>query len=138
MIKARLLVNDDYMTLVKWWSANRFPAVNFDWLPQVDGVLQGIMIYNDEVEICAGFIINTTVPKGAMVEYIVANFNVKDRALRKESLQLLINTISEVCKGMGKSFVFTSLKNEGLKSSFEDCGFVIGSTNTCEMIKNLL
>ena len=138
MIKARLLVNDDYMTLVKWWSDNRFPVLDFDHLPQVNKELQGIVIYNDDVEICAGFIINTTVPKGAMIEYIVANFEIKDRELRKKSLKLLIDTISEVCKGMGKTFIFTSLKNKGLKSSFEDCGFVIGSANTYEMIKNLL
>ena len=136
MINARLLKNEDYPTLVKWWKDNRFPPPDFDYLPQVDGVLQGIMVYNDDVEICGGFIINTTVPKGAMIEYIVANFEVKDRELRKEALRLLINTICDVCKEMSKTFLFTSLKNKGLKKSFEDCGFVIGSQNTTEMIKN--
>ena len=137
MIQARLLRNEDYPTLVKFWQDNRFPPVNPDYLPQANGELQGVMVYNDEVDVCAGFIINTTVPKGAMIEYIVANFKVKDRELRKESLKLLINTMCNTCKAMGKTFLFTSLKNKGLKSSFEDCGFVIGSDNTTEMVKNL-
>ena len=137
MIQARLLENKDYPTIVKWWEQNRFPAIAFDYLPQVNGELQGIIVFNNEVEICAGFIINTTVPKGAMVEYIVANFDVKDRKLRKESLKLLINTICEVCKKMGKTFLFTGLKNQNLKNSFLDCGFVIGAENTTEMVKNI-
>lgn len=138
MIQARLLKNEDYITLVKWWSDSRFTPPGFDYLPQVNGELQGIMILDDDdKEICAGFIINTTVPKGAMVEYIVANFDIKDRELRKESLNLLINTICEVCKNMGKTFLFTSLKNSGLKNRFEDCGFSVGSQDTCEMIKTL-
>jgi hypothetical protein len=137
MIQARLLKNDNYPTLVKWWKDSRFPPPGLDYLPQVNGELQGVMIQDGDKEICAGFIINTTVPKGAMVEYIVANFDIKDRELRKESLNLLINTISEVCKGMGKTFLFTSLKNPSLKNRFEDCGFITGSTGTCEMVKTL-
>jgi len=137
MIQARLLKNEDYITLVKWWKDSRFPPPGFDYLPQVNGELQGIMIVDDDIEICAGFIINTTVPKGAMVEYIVANFDIKDRELRKESLNLLINTICEVCKNMGKTFLFTSLKSSGLKNRFEDCGFSVGSKDTCEMVKTL-
>jgi|AntDeeMinimDraft_5_1070356.scaffolds.fasta_scaffold10784_2 hypothetical protein len=137
MIKARLLENEDYPTLVNWWEDNRFTPPGFDYLPQVNGILQGIMVVDGDKEICAGFIINTTVPKGAMIEYIVANFEIKDRKLRTESLNLLINTMSDVCKKMEKSFLFTSLKNQGLKKRFQDCGYVMGSTGTCEMIKTL-
>lgn len=137
MIQARLLKNEDYSTLTKWWKANRFPVMGFDYLPQVNGELQGILIHDDDKEICAGFIIDTTVKKGAMVEYIVANFEVKDRDLRKESISLLIKTICEVCKNMGKTFLFTSLKHPGLKPALEKEGFVVGSKDTCEMIKTL-
>jgi len=38
---------------------------------------------------------------------------------------------------MGKTFLFTSLKSSGLKNRFEDCGFSVGSKDTCEMVKTL-
>ncbi len=137
MIQARLLENDDYPTLVKWWEANRFPPIGFDYLPQVNGELQGIMVYTQTDLICAGFIIDTTIKKGAMLEYIVANFDIKDRDLRKKAINLLIDTMCATCKAMGKTFVFTSLKNYGLQARFKDCNFVVGSNNTCEMVKNI-
>jgi hypothetical protein len=128
------LVNEDYITLLKFWKDNRFPAPAFDDLPTVDRKLQGLMVYNEDIEICAGFIIDTTVKNGAMIEYIVSNFDVKDKSLRKESLNFLITKLKEVAKHLGKKYVFTSVKNPALIERFKECGIVVGSTNTTEMI----
>ncbi|AGO48857.1 hypothetical protein Phi46:3_gp113 [Cellulophaga phage phi46:3] len=134
-MKTRLLENSDYKTLVTWWGQNRFPSPNFDDLPTVNGELQGVMVYFEDVEICAGFIIDTTIKNGAMIEYIVANFDIKDRIIRKDALVMLINKLSELGKLIGKKYVFTSVKNQNLIKSFEDSGFNVGSSNTMEMIK---
>jgi hypothetical protein len=134
MLKAKYLVNEDYITLCQWWTDNRFPVLNFDDLPTVNNVLQGVMIYNDDVELCAGFIIDTTVKNGAMIEYIVSNFEVKDRPLRKESQELLIKNLSEIAKTMGKKYLFTSVKNPSLISKFTECGFKSTSQGTTEMM----
>lgn len=136
-MQVRYLELSDYDTLVKWWTNNRFPPPGLDDLPMVNGELQGLMVFNDDVEICAGFIINTTVKNGLMMEFIVANFDVKDRELRKESLNLLINTICDTAKAMGKKYIFSSLKHPSLLNRYKDCGFIEGSKNTVEMIRGL-
>ncbi|AGO49732.1 hypothetical protein Phi13:2_gp122 [Cellulophaga phage phi13:2] len=134
-MKTRLLENSDYETLVTWWGQNRFPSPNFDDLPTVNGELQGVMVYFEDVEICAGFIINTTVKNGAMIEYIVANFNVKDKQLRKDAIKLLTDTLCDLGRNMGKKYLFTSVKNKGLVDKLLYSGFSKGSTGTIEMIK---
>jgi len=134
MLEVRFLNNNDYKTLDKWWLANRFGKVQIDQLPMVNGVIQGLMVYDGDVEICAGFIIETTVQKGVLVEYIVSNFEVKDRELRKESLNYLIKKLMQVCKDLGKNYIYTSLKNPGLIERLKDCGFKICSQGTVEMI----
>ncbi|AGO48628.1 hypothetical protein Phi18:3_gp116 [Cellulophaga phage phi18:3] len=134
-MKTRLLENSDYETLVGFWKANRFPPPSFDDLPTVNGELQGVMVHMEGVNICAGFIIDTTIKNGAMIEYIVANFDIKDRGIRKDALVMLINKLSELGKFIGKKYVFTSVKNQNLIKSFEDSGFNVGSSNTMEMIK---
>ena len=134
MFSLRLLENSDYPTLVGWWRANRFPPPGINDLPLFQGVLHGVMVFQDTVDICAGFLINTSVPNAAMIEYIVANFEVKDRDLRKAALILLINSLKDLAKSMKKKYVFTSVKNKNLIDKLEAAGFVVGSAHTTEMI----
>lgn len=136
-MEARHLELEDHETLSKWWIDNRWQPVGLDDLPMVNNELQGVMVSKDGVEICAGFLINTTVKNGAMVEYIVSNFDVKDRPLRKEALIYLIDRLCMLAKSMGKKYVFTSVKNKGLIDRYKDCDFTTGSTDTVEMIKAL-
>lgn len=137
-MKVRYLELSDYDTLYKWWKDNLWPKPpTLDDLPIVNGELQGLMVFNDDVEICAGFLINTSVKNGLLMEYIVANFEVKDRELRKQSLNLLINTICDTAKAMGKKYIFSSLKHPSLLNRYKDCGFTEGSKNTVEMIRPL-
>ncbi len=133
----RLLSLNDHDTLVEWWTKNRFTPLGLDDLPMVDGQLEGLMVSHEGVDICAGFIINTTIKNGAMIEYPVANFDVKDRELRKSALNFLIKALTEICKQMGKTYVFMSLKHPSLKQRLVDCGFVEGSIGTTEMIIQL-
>jgi hypothetical protein len=136
-MKVRCLELEDLKTLHKWWAANRFPCLNYDDLPMVNGELQGLIVYKDNIEFCAGFLIDTTVKNGAMIEYIVANFDVKDRLIRNKSQLLLINSLNNLAKAMGKKYTYTSVKNQGLINKFLDTGFQKGSLNATEMIKQL-
>lgn len=129
----RYIEESDYPMLCKWWSDNRFPIPPKDFLPR-NGT-DGIIVMKDGVPICAGFIYETSSPALAWIEYIVANFDIKDRALRKESLNFLINTLVEICKAMNKKYIFTSVKNKGLIERYSDCGFLNGGNATTEMIK---
>lgn len=129
----RLLEENDYPMLCKWWSDNRFPIPPLEFLPR-NGT-DGILVLKDGIPICAGFIYETSSPVLAWIEYIVSNFEVKDRALRKEALLFLIKTLTEICERMGKKYIFTSVKNESLIARYEDCGFVNGGKGATEMIK---
>ena len=136
-MECRYLENRDYLTLHKWWVDNKFSPPSIDDLPMINGELQGLIVHMEGVEICAGFLIDTTVKNGAMIEYCVANFDVKDKELRKEALNFLLQKLSEAGKKIGKKYLFTSVKNKGLIERLKDSGFVIGSSGTLEMIKKL-
>lgn len=134
MLKARNLTESDYDTLVEWWKKMRFPVPPRDFLP--NNGLDGIMIYNDEGdEICAGFIYETSAKSLAWIEYIVSNFDFKDREVRKKAIPLLIQCLVDISNQMGKKYIYTNLKNEHLINHFDKCGFVKGSGGTTEMVR---
>lgn len=133
-MKARLLTEGDYDILVDWWKWWRFGVPAKDSLPH-DG-LGGLMISKDGVDICAGFIFLTN-SKTAWCEYIVSNPDMRDRELRDKAIILLINTLSEIAKDKGYKYIYTSLKNKPLIEKYQKCGYIQGSVNCTEMMKNL-
>lgn len=137
MIHVRNLERKDYLTLHKWWVQNKFSPPGIDDLPMVNGEFQGLIVSFDEVEICAGFIIDTTIKNGAMMEYVVANFEVKDKQLRKDAIKFLLESLSDTGRRLGKKYLFTSVKNKGLIEKLAESGYKAGSTGTIEMIKHL-
>jgi len=134
MLYHRYLTEYDYPEIVKFWKDNRFPVIPKEALPY-NGT-GGIMVHNEEVNICAGFIYNTN-SSLCWLEFITSNFDVKDRELRKEALIFLIDKLCETAKKMGKTAVFTSVKHPSLIKRFLDSGFIESSTGTTEMIKPL-
>lgn len=130
----RLTTKEDYPELLEWWKWFRFPAPSIDMLP--NGLKDGIIIRQNEINICAAFIYRT--PSNiCWMEFVVSNPTVKDRKLRKEALSLLIEVISQLAKKMGFKLVYSSIKNESLINHYLDNGFVKGSINCTEMIKIL-
>ena len=125
----QLTENDYYDFLIKWWSDNRFAPPPIDFLP--NNGTDGIVIINSETKekICAGFIYVTN-SEVAWLEFIVSNFEVKDKELRKQAIAFLISQLSILSK---KKYIFTSVKNKNLINHFENLGFKIGSKNTTEM-----
>lgn len=132
MFKARQLTEEDYPTLLKWWADNRFPPVAQHALP-LNGT-GGLMVSIDGKDVCAGFIYDTN-SSLAWLEFIVMDFNLKDRKLRKQAKTYLIENLCKLLPN--KKAIFTSVKNDGLIDSLIDSGFIVGSKNTVEMIKPL-
>ena len=130
MFKIRLLTDNDYQTLQKWWNFWRFPAPKKEYLP--DDGRGGIMVYKDEIDICAGYLFFTN-SKMAWIEFIVSNYEYKEKD-RKEAICFLINELTHIAKSKGFEVVFTSVKNENLIKRFKECGYVVGSENTKELI----
>lgn len=133
MFKIRLLQDNDYTTLVKWWNFWKFPAPLKEYLPE-EGK-SGIIVYKEEIEICAGFLFFTN-SKMAWLEFIVSNPEYKEKD-RKEAICFLISELTHIAKSKGFKIVFTSVKNKSLINRFKDCGYVVGSENTTELIIQL-
>ena len=127
---------EDYDNLVKWGEFWRFPMPPMDFLPN-DGVLfNGLMICNEEDDICAGFIYETN-SAVCWMEYIISNPTIRDKEERKESLSMLIECLSETARNRGFKYIFTVVKNDNLIEKYLDNGFVRGTVNSTEMIKIL-
>lgn len=130
-LKYRQLTENDYSDfLIKWWTDNRFTPPPIDFLP--NNGKDGIVVYDADTNtnIAAGFVYITN-SEVAWVEYIVANFEVKDKELRKQSIEFLIK---QLALSSGKKYLFSSLKNPNLIKHYLNSGFVVGSQNTTELL----
>lgn len=130
-LQYRQLTENDYQDfLVKWWQDNRFTPPPIDFLP--NNGKDGIVVINTDTneKICAGFIYITN-SEVAWLEFIVSNFEVKDKELRKQAIEFLITQLSITSN---KKYIFTTVKNPNLIKHFTNSGFVIGSQNTTELI----
>ena len=131
----RFLEFSDYEdTLVQWWKDWRWEPPKRDFLP--GNGESGLMVSHQGVDICAGFIYLTN-SKAAWSEFIISNFNIKDKSIRNEAILILINALSEVAKDHGCEYVFTSIKNESLLEKYTSSGYEIGSKGCYELIKKL-
>jgi hypothetical protein len=130
MFNLRILNEGDYEVLVKWWKSWRWTAPEKDFLP-LNG-LGGLMVYTDEVDVVAGFVY-TTNSKVAWSEFIISNFEVKDKIIRDNAIKILIQELSRVAKETGAKYIFTTVKNANLVNHYKEMGFTEGSKNTTEM-----
>jgi hypothetical protein len=131
----RYLKEDDYDTILKgWWKKWRWTAPSRDMLPQNGS--GGIIVSKEGEDICAGFVYFTN-SKTAWIEYIISNPSYKNRADRKEALNMLINVLSVYVEQEGYKYIYTSLKNKHLIDRYAECGFLSGDKNCQEMIKIL-
>lgn len=131
-MEVRYLDDRDYDVLASWWKDWRWTPPPKDMLPQ--NGRGGLMITKDGEDICAGFIYFTN-SSTAWVEFIISNFQYKNKEGRKEAILLLIQALSEVAKDNNCKYIYTSLKNEQLINHYAACGFEKGSTGCTEMIK---
>ena len=130
-LKYRQLTENDYSDfLIKWWTDNRFTPPPIDFLP--NNGKDGIVVYDADTNtnIAAGFVYITN-SEVAWVEYIVANFEVKDKELRKQSIEFLIK---QLALSSGKKYLFSYLKNPNLIKHYLNSGFVVGTQNTTELL----
>lgn len=132
-LQIRKLNSVDYDTiLTKWWKDWRWTAPSKELLP--DNGEGGFIVYDGDVPVCAGFIYNTN--SGiAWCEFVVSNFDYKDKKKKKECLQLLISSISNMAKSMGKKFMYSLLKSKTLIDIYEEDGYVTNPQSYTEMIK---
>ncbi len=120
--------------LVEWWKDWGWVAPMREFLPQ-DGE-GGIIVYDGDTPVCAGFLYNTN-SKVAWVDWIISNKQYRVKPNRKEAIELLIDSLTSMAKGMGKSFTYALIKHNGLIQTYESLGYTQGDSYNKEMIKAL-
>jgi len=132
MIVRKLNSSDYDDILVGWWKQWRWTPPSKDFLPE-DGE-GGWIVYDGDIPVCAGFNYITN-SKTGWCEFIISNFDYKDKEKRKQALATLIATINKFFEIQGCKYIFTSVKNESLISAYEESGFQRGSNKCLEMVK---
>tara|TARA_R100000734_G_scaffold19150_1_gene18640 strand:- start:3129 stop:3539 length:411 start_codon:yes stop_codon:yes gene_type:complete len=120
--------------LVGWWKDWGWEAPMREFLPQ-DGE-GGIIVYDGDTPVCAGFLYNTN-SKVAWVDWIISNKQYRVKPNRKEAIELLIDSLTNMAKGMGKGFTYALIKHDGLIKTYESLGYTQGDSYNKEMIKVL-
>ncbi len=117
---------EHYDLIKKWWQDHNWLPIDKNILPKTG------LIVNDCV---AGFLYQTD-SSLAWVEWIVSDKN-SDKKLRKESLYILINELTNIAKDMGFTHTWSWLENENLIKYFTEQGYVFGDRNMTNVIKRL-
>lgn len=131
----RPLYDSDYDSiLVGWWKMWGWEPVEKDFLP--DNGKGGIIVYDEDVPICAGFIY-TTNSKVAWVDWIISNKEYRKKPQRSEAIELLVQSLTNICKNTGHKYSYALIKHSGLVDTYKKLGYTKGDVYTGEMIKVL-
>jgi hypothetical protein len=131
MFSIRYLKEEDYETLCGWWKSWRWTPPEKDFLPE-NGT-GGFMVSKDGIDIVAGFVYFTN-SKVCWSEFIISNFEYKDKENRKEAFKILIHEINELAYYKGYKYIYTVVKNKSLENLYKEMGFSNGSIKVNEMI----
>lgn len=131
----RQLNETDYDTiLLKWWTDWGWKAPEKDFLP--DNGKGGLIVYDEEEPVCAGFIYMTN-SKVAWVDWIISSKEYRKKPHRKEALKALVEALTSVSKDAGSGYGYALIKNKSLIEVYESLGYTKGDSYTSEMIKVL-
>jgi hypothetical protein len=131
----RALSESDYQgILVGWWNDWGWTPPAVDFLPQ--GGTGGLMVMDGEEPVCAGFLYVTN-SSVAWVDWIVSSKTYRKKPQRKQALDLLINSLTDIGGDTGHKYIYALIKHPGLIETYENLGFIKGDSYTSEMIKAL-
>lgn len=131
-VRARLITDSDYDNiLTKWWSDWRWTPPVKDFLPNV-----GFIVSYGETDVCACYIYDTD-SKVAWLEWIISNFEFKDKSARKECMQYMITFAKVYMNSIGKKYVMTMAINQPLINALKENGFQEGTKGSTELISIL-
>ena len=126
--------SDYHNILVDWWIQWSWEPPKRNFLP--DNGTGGIIVYDGETPVCAGFLYITN-SDVSWVDWIISNKEYKMKDKRREAIILLISSLTNIAKNSGAGYAYALIKNNSLIKTYEDLGYVKGDTYTSEMIKLL-
>lgn len=134
-LNIRQLEEGDYENILKgWWKDWGWTAPTKDFLP--DDGKGGMIVYDGEIPICAGFMYLTN-SKVAWVDWIISNKEYKKKPHRREAITLLVDTLTKIANDTGNKYCYALIKNQSLIETYKDLGYVKGDEYVGEMIKLL-
>jgi len=134
-LKIRELNDSDYEDiLVGWWKDWGWQPPQKDFLP--DDGKGGIIVYDDDVPICAGYMY-LTISRVGWVDWIISIRYYTKKELRKDAISLLVSRLTDICRLIGCKYIYALIKNESLINTYESLGYIKGDSYTSEMIKVL-
>jgi len=105
-------LENDYDTLVQWWTDWKFGVVPKECLPP-----DGIIVEEDGKSICAGGLYIGVGTQFAFMEWIVTDQQADKRAVHK-ALKMCIDAIMELAKSKGMKLVYTATKEKELHKRY--------------------
>ena len=134
-LDVRILNSSDYDDiLVGWWKDWGFTPPSKDFLP--DNGIGGCMIMDEDEPICAGFLYSTN-SKIAWVDWIISSKTYRKKPERKESVSLLIMTLTNIARNLGYKYAYSLMDNKGLIETYKRLGYIKSASYTEELIKYL-
>lgn len=127
----RYINGDDLRDVVTgWWCDWDFPIPPPECLPE-----RGVIVSDGDGDLYAGYLYLTDGRIGWM-EWVVSN-RAATPARKRGALAFLTDVLSGMAKQEGMLLVFTSTSIVGYRNGLEKCGFLLGDTNTYQLIKGL-
>jgi RimJ/RimL family protein N-acetyltransferase len=134
MLTIRPIISEDYETLCGFWRDWGFEPVPKQFLPQ--NGLGGLMVEGDGVPICGGFVYLTN--SGiAWVNWIISNKQYRKKPQRKEAIELLINSLGDIAKEAGYTYLYALINNDTLVNVYEKLGYLKSASYNQELIKKI-
>lgn len=132
-LHTRSLVEEDYSdTLVPWWTSHDFTPPVQDFLP--DNGKGGIIVYEGETPVCAGFLYETN-SAVAWSEWVISDKEYRNSKGRKACISLLLNSLEEMAIDKGFRYIFANNNNKFLVEHYKTNGYSVGCTDSIELIK---
>lgn len=130
----RRLTEDDWTTLVEWWSAwPKWKSPTKELLP--DQGKGGLIVEKENKPIVAGFIYLTN-SKTALLEWIVSDPNYREDD-RDAAIELLITGAENIVKTMDYKYLFSVMQHKRLIETHKKLGWHCDEKPSHELIKNL-
>jgi len=106
-----------YPIVSKWWADWKFAQVHYTHLSTT-----GIIINSDLGYICAGWLYKTDSGM-CHLGWFISNREKQDKALRKEAIELLLNSLEETAKTYGYGLIKISTSGNNICNKIENLGY---------------
>lgn len=125
---AREIQAQDYEVVTEWWKRHEWPVLAPNFLPDL-----GVMVCDDNGrQLCVEYLYLSNGTDIAWAEWLTINPDL-DKETRNKAIQLCIKSISDIADEAGL-VLFTSIKNDKLKSRLLENGYVVSDERMTNMI----